>query len=131
MREGDGGSIINISSINGQYAAPGESHYGAAKAAIIHLTKTLAVEWAEYGIRVNCVAPGLIQTPGVAETLGISDDEMPAREQVDRRIGHPEEIADVVHFLASPASSFVTGETLPVEGVPRPGNPLRVFSPDE
>lgn len=131
MRDGDGGSIINISSINGQYAAPGESHYGAAKAAIIHLTETLAVEWAEYGIRVNCVAPGLIQTPGVAETLEISDDEMPSREQVDRRIGYPEEIADVVHFLASPSASFVTGETLSAKGVPRPGNPLKVFSPDD
>jgi NAD(P)-dependent dehydrogenase (short-subunit alcohol dehydrogenase family) len=124
MREGDGGSIINISSVNGQHAAPGESHYGAAKAAIIRLTETLAVEWADDGVRVNCVAPGLIQTPGVAETLGIQSDDMPSREKTDRRIGHSEEIADVVQFLASPAASFVNGETLTAKGVPRAGNSM-------
>lgn len=124
MREGDGGSIINISSVNGQHAAPGESHYGAAKAAIIRLTETLAVEWADDGVRVNCVAPGLIQTPGVAETLGIQSDDMPEREKVERRIGHSEEIADVVQFLASPAASFVNGETLTAKGVPRAGNSM-------
>ncbi|MFC6716526.1 SDR family NAD(P)-dependent oxidoreductase [Natrialbaceae archaeon GCM10025810] len=122
MREGDGGCIVNLSSVNGQHAAPGESHYGAAKAAIIRLTETLAVEWAEYGIRVNCVAPGLIQTPGVAETLGIEAEDMPPREEVNRRIGHGEDIADVVQFLASPAAAFLTGETVTVKGVPRPGN---------
>jgi len=124
MREGDGGSIINISSVNGQHAAPGESHYGAAKAAIIRLTETLAVEWADDGVRVNCVAPGLVQTPGVAETLGIQSDDMPSREKVERRIGHSEEIADVVQFLASPAASFVNGETLTAKGVPRAGNSM-------
>lgn len=124
MREGDGGSIINISSVNGQHAAPGESHYSAAKAAIIRLTETLAVEWADEGVRVNCVAPGLIQTPGVAETLGIQSDDMPPREKSDRRIGHSEEIADAVQFLASPAASFVNGETLTAKGVPRAGNSM-------
>ncbi|WP_049928001.1 SDR family NAD(P)-dependent oxidoreductase [Halopiger goleimassiliensis] len=124
MREGDGGCIVNLSSVNGQHAAPGESHYSASKAAIIRLTETLATEWAADGIRVNCVAPGLIQTPGVAETLGIDSEDMPPREKTDRRIGHVEEIADVVHFLASPAASFVNGETLTVKGVPRPGNSM-------
>ncbi|MFB6164577.1 MAG: SDR family NAD(P)-dependent oxidoreductase [Haloarculaceae archaeon] len=124
MREGDGGAIVNLSSVNGQHAAPGESHYGAAKAAIIRLTETLAVEWADEGIRVNCVAPGLIQTPGVAETLGIESEDMPPREQVDRRIGYGEDIADVVQFLVSPAAAFMTGETVTVKGVPRAGNSM-------
>lgn len=124
MREHGGGSIVNLSSVNGQHAAPGESHYGAAKAAIIRLTETLAVEWAPHGIRVNCVAPGLIQTPGVAETLGIDSEQMPAREEVDRRIGHSEEIADLVQFLVSPAASFMTGETVTAKGVPKPGNSM-------
>lgn len=124
MRGGDGGSIINISSVNGQHAAPGESHYSAAKAAIIRLTETLAVEWADEGVRVNCVAPGLVQTPGVAETLGIESDDMPPREKTDRRIGHTEEIADAVQFLASPAASFVNGETLTAKGVPPAGNSM-------
>ncbi|QRV13745.1 glucose 1-dehydrogenase [Haloterrigena salifodinae] len=124
MREGDGGVIINLSSVNGQHAAPGESHYGASKAAIIRLTETLAVEWAEHDIRVNCVAPGLVQTPGVAETLGIDSEDMPPREKAERRIGHPEEIADVVQFLASPAASFMNGETVTAKGVPRAGNSM-------
>ncbi|WP_246984134.1 SDR family NAD(P)-dependent oxidoreductase [Halorientalis marina] len=125
MREGDGGCIVNLSSVNGQHAAPNESHYSASKAAIIRLTETLAVEWADDGIRVNCVAPGLVQTPGVAETLGIQSDQMPPREQVDRRIGHGEDIADVVQFLVSPAAAFMTGETVTVKGVPRPGNSMQ------
>ena len=124
MREGSGGVIVNLSSVNGQHAAPGESHYGASKAAIIRLTETLAVEWAEHDIRVNCVAPGLIQTPGVAETLGIDSEDMPPREKAERRIGHPEEIADVVQFLASPAASFMNGETVTAKGVPRAGNSM-------
>ena len=124
--DGSGGSIINLSSVNGQHPAPNESHYSASKAAIIRLTETLAVEWAGEGIRVNCVAPGLIQTPGVAETLGIQEEQMPARETVDRRIGHTEDIADVVQFLASDAAAFMTGETVTAKGVPRPGNSFDV-----
>ena len=126
MRSGDdpGGVVINMSSVNGQHAAPNESHYSAAKAAIIRLTETLSVEWASHGIRVNCVAPGLVQTPGVAETLGIDESDMPPREAVDRRIGHTEDIADVVQFLASPAAAFVNGETYTVKGVPRAGNSM-------
>ena len=126
MREDDGGCIINMSSVNGQHAAPNESHYSASKAAIIRLTETLATEWSKYGIRINCVAPGLIQTPGVAETLGIDSEDMPPRETVDRRIGHTEDIADVVQFLASDAAAFMTGETVTVKGVPRPGNSFSV-----
>ena len=124
--EGDdpGGVVINVSSVNGQHAAPNESHYSAAKAAVIRLTETLSVEWASHGIRVNCVAPGLVQTPGVAETLGIDESDMPPRGEVDRRIGHTEDIADVVQFLASPAAAFVNGETYTVKGVPRAGNSM-------
>jgi NAD(P)-dependent dehydrogenase (short-subunit alcohol dehydrogenase family) len=122
MRENNGGDIINISSVNGQHAAPTESHYSAAKAAIIRLTETLAAEWATHDIAINCVAPGLIQTPGVAATLGIDASDMPPREQVDRRIGHTEDVADVVQFLASNAAAFINGETITVKGTPRPGN---------
>ena len=67
MRADDGGCVVNVSSVNGQHAAPMESHYSAAKAAIIRLTETLAVEWSGDGVRVNCVAPGLIQTPGATQ----------------------------------------------------------------
>lgn len=121
---GEGGTIVNVASVNGQHSAPNESHYGAAKAAIIRLTETLAVEWADEDVRVNCIAPGLIQTPGVADTLGIDESDMPPRQQVHRRIGHPAEIADLAAFLLSPAASFVTGETYTAKGVPRPGNSM-------
>jgi NAD(P)-dependent dehydrogenase (short-subunit alcohol dehydrogenase family) len=121
-----GGVIVNMASVNGQHAAPNESHYSASKAAIIRLTETLSVEWARHGIRVVCVAPGLVQTPGVTETLGIDSEAMPSREEVDRRIGHPEDIADVVQFLVSPAAAFVNGETLTAKGVPRAGNAMNV-----
>lgn len=121
LREG-GGDVINVSSVNGQQAAPGESHYGAAKAALINLTSTLAAEWAGDGVRVNCVAPGLILTPGVEETLGVEADDLPERDVVDRDVGHPEEIADVVQFLASPAASFVTGQTVTARGLQAAGN---------
>ncbi|WP_136716484.1 SDR family NAD(P)-dependent oxidoreductase [Halorientalis salina] len=124
MRENGGGRIVNMASVNGQHPAPGESHYGTAKAGIIRLTETVATEWADDGIRVNCVAPGLVQTPGVAETLGIDSEDMPPREQVDRRIGHGEDIADLVQFLVSPAAAFMTGETVTAKGVPRPGNSM-------
>ena len=121
---GDGGVIINMASVNGQHSAPGESHYGAAKAGIIRLSETLATEWAEDGVRVNCIAPGLVQTPGVAETLGIDESDIPGRGETFRRIGYPEEIADLTAFLASPAASFITGETYTAKGVPRPGNSM-------
>jgi NAD(P)-dependent dehydrogenase (short-subunit alcohol dehydrogenase family) len=124
MRDAGGGSIVNISSVGGMHANPGESHYSAAKAAVIRLTDTVAVEWAEHDIRVNGIAPGLIQTAGVADTFGFDQDEMEPRTVVERRSGYPEEIADVVTFLVSPAASYVTGETIPVKGPSRPGNPL-------
>ena len=69
---------------------------------------------------------GHYQTPGVAETLDIQETDMPPRETADRRIGHTEDVADVVQFLASDAAAFVTGETVAVKGVPRVGNSFDV-----
>jgi NAD(P)-dependent dehydrogenase (short-subunit alcohol dehydrogenase family) len=124
MRQHSGGDIITFASVNGLHAAPGESHYSASKAAIVRLTETLAVEFAQYGIRVNCVAPGAIHTEGTKERLGIDESDLPPREEVDRRIGHPEDIADVVLFLASPAAAFVNGQTITPRGVPQRGNDI-------
>lgn len=112
-----GGSVINISSMRSLEAAPDETHYGAAKAGVNSLTKSLANEWASDGVRVNCVAPGFIVTPGAVTAGGTDPDEID-RTDVDRQTGTTSEIADVVEFLASPASSFVVGETLSVRGVP-------------
>jgi NAD(P)-dependent dehydrogenase (short-subunit alcohol dehydrogenase family) len=117
MRAGDGGTIINVASVSGQLGSPYMSHYGAAKAAIVNLTTSLAVEWADDGVRVNCIAPGFVATPGVESQMGLSTGEVD-REAVDRRVGLTEEIADIAQFLASPASSYVVGETITAKGVP-------------
>ncbi|UHQ96203.1 SDR family NAD(P)-dependent oxidoreductase [Natrinema halophilum] len=118
MRDGDGGVIVNIASNAGLRGAPALSHYGAAKAGVINLTATLAHEWAGDDVRVNAIAPGVVATPGIEEQLDISATSID-RDSVDRRIGTTDEIADVVQFLASPAASYVIGETIPVRGVPQ------------
>lgn len=118
MREHDGGVIVNVASIAGQFGAAYMSHYGAAKAAVINLTRTLAYEWAGDDVRVNGVAPGFVATPGVASQMGVTADDID-RSAVDRRVGTSEEIADLVQFLVSPASSYLVGETVAAAGVPR------------
>jgi NAD(P)-dependent dehydrogenase (short-subunit alcohol dehydrogenase family) len=119
MRDGDGGAVVNLSSFVTHFPSPKQSHYGAAKAAVSHLTRTVAHEWAEDDIRVNAVAPGVVLTPGVEHVLDKDVDAVPARETVDRQIGYPEEIADLVQFLVSPASSYMTGEIVDIRGVPQ------------
>lgn len=112
-----GGTVINLASVAGQNGAPYMSHYAAAKAAVINLTKTLSFEWAGDGVRVNCIAPGFVATPGVETQMGVTADEI-EREEVERRIGLSEEIADITQFLASDASSYIVGETIAAAGVP-------------
>lgn len=109
------GCIVNISSMWGQVGASCEAHYSAAKAAVIGLTKALAKEEGPSGIRVNCVAPGVIATEMNA---GFSEETMrELREETPLcRIGSPEDIADAVAFLASPQSCFITGQVLGVSG---------------
>ena len=111
------GRIINLSSQAGFVALPTESVYGMTKAAIAHLTKCLAVEWGQYNITVNAVAPTFIRTPGTAEAL--ADDAFRAEvlSQIPLgRIGEPMEVAGAVVFLASPAASLITGATLLIDG---------------
>ncbi|WP_436923008.1 SDR family NAD(P)-dependent oxidoreductase [Halosimplex amylolyticum] len=112
-----GGTVINVASVAGQQGSPYMSHYGAAKAAIINLTSTLGYEWASDGVRVNCIAPGYVATPGVASQMGVEPGEID-RDDIDRNVGLSEEIADVAQFLASDASSFLVGETVTARGVP-------------
>jgi 3-oxoacyl-[acyl-carrier protein] reductase len=117
LADGGGGTVVNLASVAGQQGAPYMSHYGAAKAAVINLTSTLAYEWAGDGVRVNCIAPGFVATPGVESQMGITAEDVD-RDEVDRRMGLSEEIADIALFLASPASSYIVGETLTARGVP-------------
>ncbi|MDY6916912.1 MAG: glucose 1-dehydrogenase [Chloroflexota bacterium] len=119
MVERKQGKIINIASVAGLKASPGSAHYGAAKAGVINLTKSLASLWAPDNVYVNCIAPGLIDTEAVRPALALEDPERMA-EQARAiplgRVGRPEDIAYVAVFLASPASDFMTGQTLVVDG---------------
>jgi 3-oxoacyl-[acyl-carrier protein] reductase len=117
LADGDGGTVINLASVAGQQGAPYMSHYGAAKAGVINLTNTLAFEWAGDGVRVNCIAPGFVATPGVESQMGVTADDVD-RTEVERRMGLSAEISDIAQFLASPASSYIVGETLTAKGVP-------------
>jgi NAD(P)-dependent dehydrogenase (short-subunit alcohol dehydrogenase family) len=111
------GRIINISSQAGSVALQGESIYCMTKAAINHLTRCLALEWAPYGINVNSVAPTFISTDGTAPAL--SDPEFKRRTLAHiplGRIGEPSDVAGAVVFLASPASSLITGTNILVDG---------------
>jgi NAD(P)-dependent dehydrogenase (short-subunit alcohol dehydrogenase family) len=112
-----GGTVVNVASVAGRDGSPFMSHYGAAKAGVVNLTATLGHEWADDGVRVNCIAPGFVATPGVEAQMGVSADDVD-RTDVDRNIGESVEIADIAQFLASGASSFVVGQTISAEGVP-------------
>ena len=105
----------NISSIWGQRGASCETAYSASKAALIGLTRSLAMELAPSGIRVNCVAPGVIRTDMV-EVLGEDTLSDLARETPMGRLGTPEEIASAVAFFAGEGASFVTGQVLTADG---------------
>lgn len=124
MIERQQGTIVNIASMAGVHGSQLMSHYGAAKAAVINFTKTLAMEWAPHNIRVNCLAPGPIETEGYLQVLHQTN---PNAEEVYRNIasrvalgrwGRVEEIAYPSIFLASEASSFMTGTTIYVDGGP-------------
>lgn len=111
------GSIVNVASVLGQAASPLQGVYGMTKAAVISMTRTLAIEWGGAGIRVNAIAPGLIDTR-LASALTGNDaivQQFVGRAGI-RRVGQPEEIAGAAVFLASDEASYVTGSTLNVDG---------------
>ena len=111
------GRIINMCSQAGFVALPTESVYCLTKAAIAHLTKCLALEWAPYNITVNAVAPTFVQTPGTKKWLEDADFRASVKNRIPLgRIGKTNEVAEPVVFLASPAASLITGATLMVDG---------------
>lgn len=118
MRDQGGGAIVNASSIGGLVGAPELSAYSAAKHGIIGLTRTAALEFAPYGVRVNAVCPGTIATPLFEESTRDRPDLQAAYAAMHPigRIGTPQEVGGVVAWLCSDEASFITGQALPVEG---------------
>jgi 3-oxoacyl-[acyl-carrier protein] reductase len=117
------GTIVNVTSVAGRSGARGMAAYAAAKAGVTVLTQSLGAEWAKYGIRVNAVAPGPVETEGVLEVWKTPAMIAQATGEVPLgRLGRPEEIAWAVVFVASDQARFMTGETLYVSGGPRVGN---------
>jgi NAD(P)-dependent dehydrogenase (short-subunit alcohol dehydrogenase family) len=117
MREqGDGGRIIHISSTNGLAAEPEFAHYNASKAALVSLAKTMAIELAPYGILVNAIAPGWVNTPLSAEYIASLSSDQLRKISPLRRAATPAEIAGAVSYLSGADATYVTGETLCVDG---------------
>ena len=111
------GRIINMSSQAGFIALDNESVYCMTKAAINHMTKNLASEWAKYNINVNAVAPTFIETPGTEPWLNDSEFRQSVIDRIPLgRIGKPMEVAGAVVFLASDAASLITGEIMLIDG---------------
>jgi NAD(P)-dependent dehydrogenase (short-subunit alcohol dehydrogenase family) len=149
LRAAGGGAVVNIASVAGQVGGFGPHAYSAAKAALIQLTRTAALELAEHAIRVNAICPGFIATPLATNAVGRPEERVAqakpamARAQPIARPGEPEDIAQAVLWLASDAASFVTGQTLVVDGGLTAGRrwseqpeffrqhrPLRVYRPE-
>lgn len=114
----DGGAIVNVASTEALRAAPGFSVYAACKAAMVEFTKTMALELAHRAVRVNCVAPDLIDTPGLRPHMPTEPARIGARNRHVPlgRMASIHEAGAVIAFLASPAASWMTGVTIPVDG---------------
>jgi NAD(P)-dependent dehydrogenase (short-subunit alcohol dehydrogenase family) len=118
IERGKGGAIVSVLANYAWTGSPGTIHSAAAKAGVMSMTQTLAVEWAKHRIRVNAVAPGPIESPGAAKQLWNTPE---AVERITKTVplgrwGQPEEVAEAVAFLASDRAGFITGETLTIDG---------------
>jgi NAD(P)-dependent dehydrogenase (short-subunit alcohol dehydrogenase family) len=115
IKEGKPGALVCIASVSGMQAAVQHASYGAAKAGLINLVKTLGVEWAQHGIRVNAISPGSIITPRIPDTPERQAETKRSMIPMQRR-GQTDDIGRAVLFLASDLAGYVTGHTLPVDG---------------
>ncbi len=117
IRQGAPGCIINIASAHGMVGFPNRLVYGVSKAALIHMTRMLAIEWADHNIRVNAIAPGTVDTPSRAKALA---DPKVKKIMLDRiplhRFATVDEVAGAVCYLAGPQAVYITGQTLMLDG---------------
>ena len=138
MKDHGGGVIINTASISGREAGFGIMSYRASKAAVIHFTKSIAIDFAGYNIRVNCISPGHIETaisafpaPGISpeQVKRINEALHPIKQagQPFKRDGKPEDIANAALFLASDQSAQITGMEIVVDGGTTAGDPVNHF----
>jgi NAD(P)-dependent dehydrogenase (short-subunit alcohol dehydrogenase family) len=131
MRQQGSGSIINTASVAGLQAGWSPHLYSVAKAAVVHMTKSMALELGDYGIRCNCICPGIIATPLAAGFASATDEQLEqmkerfGRTQVLGRIGDPTDIANAAVWLASDESSYVTGHAQVVDGGAFAGKPWK------
>ncbi len=121
MRERGGGAVVNLASVGGVVGIRDRLAYCASKFAVVGMTKAMALDEADSGVRVNCVCPGRVETPFVEQRLAEYENPEAARREMSAtqavlRMGRPEEIAEAVLWLASDASSFVTGSALMIDG---------------
>jgi NAD(P)-dependent dehydrogenase (short-subunit alcohol dehydrogenase family) len=129
MRAQGGGSIINTASVAGLKTGESPHLYSVAKAAVIHLTRSVALELGEHGVRVNCICPGIVATPLAAGSSKVSDEGLKkfgdalAKAQALGRVGQPEDIARAALWLASDESSWITGHAQVVDGGAFAGRP--------
>jgi Tropinone reductase 1 len=117
LKESKAASIINMGSVAGERSLPTGAPYAMSKAAMGQMTRSLAVEWAPDGIRVNCIAPWFIKTPLTDPILGKTEfmDKVIARTPMNR-LGDPDDVSGIVAFLCMPAASYITGQTIAVDG---------------
>ncbi len=116
LKEAGGGSIVHIGSVSGQYGGPRTAHYAASKAGLISLAQVIARFGAQYGIRSNTVAAGLIASDMAASAMSAQAVQKAAENILLKRLGTTQEVADAVVFLASDASAYITAQTLNVNG---------------
>jgi len=116
LKEGESPSVVNVSSTLAERAIQGMAAYNASKAALNQLTRSLALEWAPQ-VRVNAVMPAVVETP-IHATRGMSSEQVEAMGEMHpmRRVGQPEDVAAMISFLLSDASSWMTGAVIPVDG---------------
>jgi NAD(P)-dependent dehydrogenase (short-subunit alcohol dehydrogenase family) len=116
IAHGRGGSIINVASVLGLTIQKGTANYPASKAALLHLTRAMAVEWARYGVRVNALVPGYFRTDMSDRYLSSERGQAMVQRMPMRRLGEPRELAGALLLLASDASTYMTGSMIAVDG---------------